>query len=138
MLSQYSKSIHDVIVGDLCVYFNPVGNYIYCKIISIDLIKKSEEAALITEFTVQIDETENIKISQKDLYVLENWKRVSEAVIAEPPSENLHLENMSLQIDPENDLSNEEILDENENRELSDEKIEDVIKPLIEDAVLSN
>ena len=137
LLSQYNTSVHDVMVGDLCVYFNPDGNYIYCKIISINSVKESDEKALLTEFIIQIDETENIKISQKDLYVLENWKRVNEAVIAEPPSENLHLEKMNLKLDPENDLYGEENLDGSSDKELNNENIEEVIMPLVENASIS-
>ena len=38
LLSQYNMEVHEVIVGDLCVYFKPDGNYIYCKIIMFQSI----------------------------------------------------------------------------------------------------
>lgn len=39
------------------------------------------------EFLVQIDDSQTIRIGQKDLYVLENWHRIYDAVIAKPPDE---------------------------------------------------
>lgn len=39
------------------------------------------------EFLVQVDENQTVRIGQKDLYVLENWHRIYDAVIAKPPDE---------------------------------------------------
>ena len=51
--------------------------------------KAKSDTEMEYEFTVQIDDTgaQLVKISQKDLYVLENWHRIYDAMIAKPPDE---------------------------------------------------
>ena len=139
LLSQYDMKLHDVMVGDLCVYFKPDGNYIYCQIVSIrKVVKKSDEkgAALDTEtneneFTIKIDESDETgvtSISQKSLYVLENWKRVNEAVVVDPPSEIVHLEKKNLKKEIESEALSRGP-SESDLSQFTEEKINEAIKP---------
>lgn len=96
LLAQYDTKLHNVLIGDLCVFCNTDGNYIYCQIVKVTTIvlsdnkystkRKADEVEF--EFTVQLDEngTQCI-IGQKDLYVLENWHRIYDAMGAKPPDE---------------------------------------------------
>jgi HEPN domain-containing protein len=91
LLTAFDSTCHDVLVGDLCVCLRPDGvSYIYCEIVSI--YKNSQY-----EFDIQVDD-ELIRIGQSELFVLENWKRVNEAVFVDPPSEIVHLERKNIRI----------------------------------------
>ena len=104
LLAQYDTKLHNVLIGDLCVFANADGTYIYCQIVKMTTISTSTntprfpkrtnlngktEETVEYEFTVQIDDngTQLCVISQKDLYVLENWHRIYDAMIAKPPDE---------------------------------------------------
>lgn len=97
LLAQFDKKFHNVLIGDLCIYASAEGSYIYCQIVKIESASKTStfnqtaesENDVEYEFTVQIDENgaQLVKIQQKDLYVLENWNRIYDAVIAKPPDE---------------------------------------------------
>lgn len=47
----------------------------------------SSNEEITYEFLVQVDDNQTVRIGQKDLYVLENWHRIYDAVIAKPPDE---------------------------------------------------
>lgn len=47
----------------------------------------AENGEITFEFLVQMDENQTVRITQKELYVLENWHRIYDAVIAKPPDE---------------------------------------------------
>jgi hypothetical protein len=110
LLAAYDPKLHNVLIGDLCVYANPDGTYVYCQIVKIkanaankpkyysqrkhastlgDSLNGNETGELSYEFVVQLDESGHVlqKISQKDLYVLENWHRIYDAIIAKPQDE---------------------------------------------------
>jgi hypothetical protein len=101
LLAPYDPKLHNVLIGDLCVFANSDGTYIYCQIVKINVIhsKSSKYTSSFKtetktdnfdyEFTVQIDDngTQLVKILQKDLYVLENWHRIYDAMTAKPPDE---------------------------------------------------
>lgn len=105
LLAPYDPKLHSVLIGDLCVFANADGTYIYCQIVKINVLNKPsagnkystklDSSAKLNgesyeyEFTVQIDDngTQLVKISQKDLYVLENWHRIYDAMTAKPPDE---------------------------------------------------
>ena len=103
LLAQFDPKFHNVLISDLCVYANTDGTYIYCQIINMKPIvkpksspkkysyesSKSNEPELEYEFTISLDEngTNLLTINQKDLYVLENWHRIYDAMIAKPPDE---------------------------------------------------
>ncbi len=100
LLAQYDTKLHSVLIGDLCVFANVDGTYIYCQIVKITTIdlnddlprskyNSKKESCLEYEFTVQVDEAglQTCVIGQKDLYVLENWHRIYDAMDAKPPDE---------------------------------------------------
>jgi len=86
------------------VFANVDGTYIYCQVVKMQSVNKSKKTNksvdgesssssnnndIEYEFTVQIDDngTQLVKIAQKDLFVLENWHRIYDAMIAKPPDE---------------------------------------------------
>jgi hypothetical protein len=97
--------------GDLCVFANVDGTYIYCQVVKMQTVNNNNnnsndksskttnksslngenknDTTIEYEFTVQIDDNgaQLVKIAQKDLYVLENWHRIYDAMIAKPPDE---------------------------------------------------
>lgn len=106
LLAAYDPKLHNVLIGDLCVFCNAEGAYIYCQIVKIytksrpssshhhrDRYTSTYQTAngtsteLDYEFLVQVDDAKTLKIGQKELYVLENWHRIYDAVIAKPPDE---------------------------------------------------
>jgi hypothetical protein len=88
LLAAFDPKFHNVLIGDLCVYSNASGNYIYCQIVKILSMNKNNRSTLLEyEFVVQAEDSKQVKISQKDLYVLENWHRIYDAMIAKPPDE---------------------------------------------------
>lgn len=102
LLAPYDTKLHNVLIGDLCVFSNAEGAYIYCQVLKI-FAKKNEakngyrsysshhngssSEEITYEFLVQLDDNQTIRIGQKELYVLENWHRIYDAVIAKPPDE---------------------------------------------------
>ena len=88
LLAPFDPKIHHVLIGDLCVFANTDGTYIYCQIVKINVIIMAE-GETDYEFTVQLDENgvQFSTIGQKDLYVLENWHRIYDAMICKPPDE---------------------------------------------------
>lgn len=105
LLAAYDHKLHNVLIGDLCVFANADGTYIYCQICKITAINLDEDANSSAkyvpkkstkvegnyefEFLVQVDESgqQTVVIGQKDLYVLENWHRIYDAMNAKPPDE---------------------------------------------------
>jgi hypothetical protein len=53
----------------------------------LSLNKNNRSTLVEYEFVVQAEDNKQVKISQKDLYVLENWHRIYDAMIAKPPDE---------------------------------------------------
>ena len=145
LLTQYNAKSHDVLVGDLCVRLKEDGAYVYCKIVAIKSFRKPKDKELNYdlneshvqneieyEFTVQMNENENelIRIGQRELYVLENWKRVNEAVVVDPPSEIVTLERKistrEIRLEPiaETLLNEDRVFSEH-----AEEKLEDTFQP---------
>lgn len=98
LLALYDPKLHNVLIGDLCVFCNQEGAYIYCQIMKI-IAKPKEGAEFVSsssninsveyEFVVQVDETaeKTARVNQHELYVLENWHRIYDAMLAKPPDE---------------------------------------------------
>lgn len=83
LLAPYDPKLHNVLIGDLCVFANEQGTFIYCQIVKI--IVRADE--LEYEFIIQLDENQTHKIGKSSLHVLENWHRIYDAMIAKPQDE---------------------------------------------------
>ena len=103
LLAPFDSKVHNVLPGDLCVYLSAEnGIYIYCQVIKVIINPKktshsgtklndnsSPHDLLEYTFFVQIDENglQKINIGEKELYVLENWHRLYDALASKPPDE---------------------------------------------------
>ncbi|CAF0746878.1 unnamed protein product [Brachionus calyciflorus] len=79
LLAPYDPKLHSVLIGDLCVYQNEQGSYLYCQIVKI---LENEFQVLISDDPVQM-----ANLNKNDLFVLENWHRIYDAMQAKPPDE---------------------------------------------------
>ena len=118
LLAPYDPKLHNVLIGDLCVFANQDGRYIYCQVIKINTKPKKSapkyslkaaESDIEYEFVVSLDESgaETSTIAQKDLYVLENWHRIYDAIIAKPPDERESFSNKYQESESKKSNSNE-------------------------------
>ena len=99
LLAPFDSKVHNVLPGDLCVYLSSEsGVYIYCQVIKIIInpkkISSSNSGSKLNDlleytFYVQIDENgqQKVNIGEKELYVLENWHRLYDALASKPPDE---------------------------------------------------
>ena len=89
LLAPFDPKLHHVLIGDLCVFANSDTTYIYCQVVKMNVVGKISDTEVEYEFVVQTDENgaQFTTIKQKDLYVLENWHRIYDAMICKPPDE---------------------------------------------------
>ena len=79
LLAPYDPKLHSVLIGDLCVFQNEQGVYLYCQIVKI----------VDDHFVVLVGDepAQTSHVAKKDLFVLENWHRIYDAMQAKPPDE---------------------------------------------------
>ncbi|RNA34288.1 sacsin [Brachionus plicatilis] len=81
LLAPYDPKLHSVLVGDLCVFLNEQGAYLYCQI--VDMSHEHDHV----QVQVADEPSQSASIHKKDLYVLENWQRIYDAMQAKPADE---------------------------------------------------